>query len=78
MSPLAPAHAPCPLLTVLGCTSEYYFSASNLERDVYMRSIMDDHGFVQLLEIIKFRRMVNLCATADMVSRAVSMSSACC
>eukprot|EP00981_Chlorochromonas_danica_P010124 scaffold3045_cov179-Ochromonas_danica.AAC.7 len=47
--------------------SEYYFSEANLERDKYLRSIMDQRGFVELSEIAKFRRIVNLQADADML-----------
>lgn len=42
----------------------YYFSKNNLIKDVYLRSLFDDHdGGVLLSELIKFKRLENLLAS---------------
>ncbi|KAI6646783.1 La-related protein 1B-like [Oopsacas minuta] len=39
---------------------EYYFSHKNLDKDIYLRSEMDNEGYVPLRLIINFRRMQEL------------------
>jgi hypothetical protein len=43
---------------------EYYFCPANLQRDTYLRSLMDAEGWVCLAEIAKFNRV------SDLLSRA--------
>lgn len=47
---------------------EYYFSPTNLERDVYLRQLMDEEGFVPLEMIAKFPRMVQMNVPPETVS----------
>lgn len=42
---------------------EYYFSAQNLLNDKYMRGLMDNEGWVPIMKIMSFRRMILLQAT---------------
>ena len=39
---------------------EFYFSEQNLERDIYLRSLMDPEGYVSVREIMSFRRIQTL------------------
>ena len=39
---------------------EYYFSPKNLHRDIYLRSLMDNDGYVNIAEIVKFNRIREL------------------
>lgn len=55
------------LIHLLDVCSEYYFSAQNLEKDRYLRSIMDIDGYVVLNEIAKFRRISGMHPTHEMV-----------
>lgn len=50
---------------------EYYFSPANLLQDAYLRSVMDEDGFVSLKEIVQFRRVAKLQADAGMILDAV-------
>ncbi|BFZ58405.1 hypothetical protein PYCC9005_005467 [Savitreella phatthalungensis] len=49
---------------------EYYFSIDNLCKDVYLRSHMDDAGFVDLEVLAGFNRLRAICPTVDGVKRA--------
>lgn len=54
---------------------EYYFSAENLIRDVYLRSKMDMNGYVLLTEIAKFNRVRSMTTNHKTLWRAVSLST---
>ncbi len=45
------------ILTLVRNQIEYYFSDENLTKDTYLRSLMDGNGYVNIGEIIKFRRI---------------------
>ncbi|GMG56256.1 unnamed protein product [Ambrosiozyma monospora] len=48
------------LLTTLANQIDYYFSAENLLKDIYLRKNMNDHGFLPLNVIASFHRVVGL------------------
>ncbi|GME73500.1 unnamed protein product [Ambrosiozyma monospora] len=48
------------LLTTLANQIDYYFSAENLLKDIYLRKNMNDHGFLPLSVISSFHRVVGL------------------
>ncbi|KAJ1422359.1 hypothetical protein B484DRAFT_452416 [Ochromonadaceae sp. CCMP2298] len=54
---------------------EYYFSAGNLQGDPYLRRQMDHQGFVPLLQLSRFRRLVQLGASPELILDAVRQSS---
>lgn len=53
---------------------EYYFSAANLEKDFYLKSLMDQDGWVETSALAKFNRMKQMNADAETISAAVSIS----
>jgi hypothetical protein len=53
---------------------EYYFSKRNLSTDSYLKSRMDDKGYVALDEIRTFRRLAKLHADTDTILEAVKQS----
>lgn len=63
------------LLEAIRKQIEYYFSMDNLQRDTYLKSKMDDEGFVLLGEIAKFRRISCLRPSPQMILDAVCNSS---
>lgn len=54
--------------------SHYYFSLDNLCRDSYLRSYMDEEGFIPLLMLANFNRMTNLTTDFELVT-AVAQNS---
>lgn len=44
---------------------EYYFSAANVVQDTYLRSLMDQDGWVDLQALVQFPRLQKLGATAE-------------
>ena len=54
---------------------EYYFSAENLQKDVFIRSMMDDHGWVLATVIAQFNRVRRLTPDLTVVVGAVRGSS---
>eukprot|EP00002_Diphylleia_rotans_P033174 TRINITY_DN7026_c0_g1_i1.p1 TRINITY_DN7026_c0_g1~~TRINITY_DN7026_c0_g1_i1.p1 ORF type:complete len:773 (+),score=183.29 TRINITY_DN7026_c0_g1_i1:81-2399(+) len=52
----------------------YYFSLDNLCRDSYLRSYMDEEGFLPLLMLANFNRMTNLTTDFELVT-AVAQNS---
>eukprot|EP00928_Gymnodinium_smaydae_P090319 TRINITY_DN74147_c0_g1_i1.p1 TRINITY_DN74147_c0_g1~~TRINITY_DN74147_c0_g1_i1.p1 ORF type:complete len:234 (+),score=36.98 TRINITY_DN74147_c0_g1_i1:37-702(+) len=50
---------------------EYYFSAQNLKRDTYLRSLMDNEGWVSIEEINQFPRMIGFGLDAKSVAASV-------
>eukprot|EP00617_Octactis_speculum_P015163 CAMPEP_0185758866 /NCGR_PEP_ID=MMETSP1174-20130828/17556_1 /TAXON_ID=35687 /ORGANISM="Dictyocha speculum, Strain CCMP1381" /LENGTH=1147 /DNA_ID=CAMNT_0028438929 /DNA_START=372 /DNA_END=3815 /DNA_ORIENTATION=+ len=53
---------------------EYYFSAQNLCKDMYLRSRMDPEGFVSLQEVMGFNRIRSSGAAPWIVLKAVEKS----
>ena len=55
-------------------SSEYYFSAQNLERDTFMRRRMDSEGYVPLSIIATFKRVQALTQDFAFISQAMKES----
>ncbi|RMZ95866.1 la-related 1 isoform X3, partial [Brachionus plicatilis] len=53
---------------------EYYFSEINLQKDAYLRSKMDAHGFIDLALIAGFKRVKSLSLDEHVVREAVKKS----
>lgn len=53
---------------------EYYFSEVNLEKDVYLRSKMDELGFIDLSLICGFKRVKNLSMDERLIRDSVKKS----
>lgn len=53
---------------------EFYFSASNLEKDFYLKSLMDEDGWVQLSALAQFNRLRQMNADAETIARALCAS----
>jgi len=53
---------------------EYYFSAQNMSHDVYLRKMMDESGWVNLEDIVKFPKLRSLSADATSAARALAGS----
>lgn len=54
---------------------EYYFSAENLCKDMYLRKRMDAAGFVLLGEVAQFKRMQQINAPPAVIMQALKASS---
>eukprot|EP00928_Gymnodinium_smaydae_P026878 TRINITY_DN20967_c0_g2_i1.p1 TRINITY_DN20967_c0_g2~~TRINITY_DN20967_c0_g2_i1.p1 ORF type:complete len:548 (+),score=162.89 TRINITY_DN20967_c0_g2_i1:95-1738(+) len=54
---------------------EYYFSEENLPKDKYLRSILDDKGWVKLADLAAFPRLQGMGATVKSISAALKNSS---
>ncbi|KAL5961540.1 La-related protein 1, partial [Taenia solium] len=50
---------------------EFYFSEDNLVRDTFLRSHMDEDGWVPISVIAKFNRMASLCTDLDKIINAL-------
>nr|CDS15961.1 lupus la ribonucleoprotein [Echinococcus granulosus] len=50
---------------------EFYFSEDNLVRDTYLRSHMDEDGWVPISVIAKFNRVASLCTDLDRIINAL-------
>ena len=59
------------ILTLVRNQIEYYFSEENLSKDTYLKSLMDGDGYVNIGEIIKFRRINILLQCVGGSSRVV-------
>lgn len=46
---------------------EFYFSEDNLVRDTFLRSHMDEDGWVPISVIAKFNRVASLCSDLDKI-----------
>mmetsp|Transcript_140521 Transcript_140521/g.262073 ORF Transcript_140521/g.262073 Transcript_140521/m.262073 type:complete len:567 (+) Transcript_140521:127-1827(+) len=53
---------------------EYYFSAANLDKDFYLKSVMDQDGWVETSVLAQFNRMKQMNADAPTIAQAVSVS----
>ncbi|RKP25896.1 hypothetical protein SYNPS1DRAFT_28386, partial [Syncephalis pseudoplumigaleata] len=53
---------------------EYYFSIENLCRDIYLRSHMDDEGYVAIDVLAAFNRIKNLAQPTSMILESLSSS----
>jgi hypothetical protein len=51
---------------------EYYFSEENLNKDYYIRSRMNDDGFIDAYEIVNFNKMKNRGVTVEKIQETVS------
>ena len=54
---------------------EYYFSAQNLQKDFFLRSMMDDHGWILATVIAQFARVRRLTPDLTVVVGAVRSST---
>jgi len=48
---------------------EYYFSIENLCKDIYMRQQMDKEGYVNVITLLKFKRIKSLISVAQDVDK---------
>lgn len=46
---------------------EYYFSLDNLNKDLFMRKKIDNDGYIEVEEILKFNNMIKNNATSDTI-----------
>merc|ERR1711998_222083 len=53
---------------------EFYFSPQNLVRDTYLKSLMDQEGYVRIEQIMPFNRIKQLMADPYLVLEAVQTS----
>jgi len=53
---------------------EFYFSPQNLVRDTYLKSLMDENGYVRIEQIMPFNRIIQLMADPYLVLEAVQTS----
>jgi la-related protein 1 len=51
---------------------EYYFSMDNLCKDIFLRSKMDDQGFIPISVIANFNRVSTLVATVGPKSSCIT------
>jgi hypothetical protein len=56
-------------------SSEYYFSADNLQKDIFMRRKMDANGYLPLTLIASFHRLQVLTSDVHVIGDAVRDSS---
>jgi hypothetical protein len=56
---------------------EFYLSAANLERDVYLCSLMDANRFVALKKIMEFKKLRSLTTDEAIIIQAMSTSATC-
>nr|CAD1833145.1 unnamed protein product [Ananas comosus var. bracteatus] len=54
---------------------EYYFSDKNLEKDDYLKSILDDHGWVSISKIADFNRLRSMTTDTHIIVDALQSSS---
>jgi len=54
---------------------EYYFSVHNICHDVYLRSLMDENGWVKLEDLVRFPRLCSLTSDAAVAASAVAGSA---
>nr|XP_043632202.1 la-related protein 1A [Erigeron canadensis] len=54
---------------------EYYFSDQNLQGDQYLRSLMDDNGWVPISTIAEFKRVKRMCTDIPFIVDALQNSS---
>jgi la-related protein 1 len=74
-TPPLPTESRDELISRIRLQIEYYFSDENLSKDQYLKSNMDDDGYVPLAKINSFRRIQQLRADTSMVLEAVKASS---
>ena len=53
------------LYTVRCSQINFYFSNSNLKKNNYLQSLMDDEGYVKLTSVLLFRRLAVLRTSLD-------------
>ncbi|KAG2254424.1 hypothetical protein Bca4012_058010 [Brassica carinata] len=54
---------------------EYYFSDENLVRDDYLKSLMDNQGWVDVFFIAEFRRIKAMTDDIDLILRSMGSST---
>ena len=69
------------LKAVLRQQVEFYLSRENLAHDTYLRNMMDAQNTVPLAEIVRFRKMIQICddpaLLKELVPEAIADSSVC-
>ncbi len=65
------------LLLAVRTQIEFYLSPANLERDVYLVSLMDAERFVPLLKIMEFKKLRSMTTDEAVVVRAMRLSATC-
>jgi len=71
---VAPGQAP-PLRVMLVQQIEYYFSMDNLCKDIFLRSKMDNNGFIPVSVIANFNRVRHLTEDVNLILDALQESS---
>ncbi|XP_062195934.1 la-related protein 1A-like isoform X2 [Phragmites australis] len=54
---------------------EYYFSDANLEHDNFLKSLMDEHGWVPVSKVADFNRLKKMTTDIHLIVDALSISS---
>ncbi|TVU22565.1 hypothetical protein EJB05_32275 [Eragrostis curvula] len=54
---------------------EYYFSDANLERDEFLKSLMDEHGWVPVSKVADFNRLKKMTTDVQLIVDALASSS---
>uniref|UniRef100_A0ACD5VVX6 Uncharacterized protein n=1 Tax=Avena sativa TaxID=4498 RepID=A0ACD5VVX6_AVESA len=54
---------------------EYYFSDTNLDRDGFLKSLMDDHGWVAISKVADFNRLKRITTDVHLIVDALASSS---
>lgn len=54
---------------------EYYFSDTNLERDGFLKSLMDEHGWVPISKVADFNRLKRITTDVHLIVDALAGSS---
>ncbi|KAJ1283221.1 hypothetical protein BS78_03G111900 [Paspalum vaginatum] len=54
---------------------EYYFSDTNLERDDFLKSLMDEHGWVSVSKVADFNRLKKMTTDIHLILDALASSS---
>eukprot|EP00898_Chlorokybus_atmophyticus_P004472 jgi/Chlat1/5025/Chrsp32S04986 len=67
--------APPTMRSLIIMQIEYYFSIENLCRDIFLRSKMDEYGFIPVSVIASFNRVRMLTTDTDMILEALQGSS---
>jgi len=55
-------------------TLEYYLSLENLNKDSYIRKLIDDNGYILVSEILKFNNMIKKGANVETIQEVLKQS----
>ncbi|XP_040379832.1 la-related protein 1A isoform X2 [Oryza brachyantha] len=54
---------------------EYYFSDSNLDHDNFLKSLMDEHGWVPISKVADFNRLKKMATDIQLIVEALAIST---